>query len=302
MSTRVRVAGFLAIVLAMFGLAFGLGKLADVDDPAPAHGHGTSSPAASDEFTLAVRGDASAPAGHRMLRFEVLDADGMPVTAYDERHERDLHLILVDKQDPRIYQHVHPKLGDDGVWSVPIDLGPGSYRIYADTQPTGAEPQVLTADLTVPGSRPGYDPLPSPNRTATVDGFTVGLAEAGDMLSFEVERGGRPVELEPYLGAGGHLVAIRADNLDYLHAHPMEGTDQPIGFHVEFDEPGRFVLHFDFQVAGVVHSATFVYDKYAEASRVPTASSHPTVMPLDGTDHGMAHGMGDTGEMSGHDH
>lgn len=287
MSVRIRVAAFPFIVVGVFLLAFLAGQVIDLDEPtpAPAHQHDVSS-AKADEFDVEVVGDAAAPAGRRTLRFEVLDGDGKAVTAYDERHERDLHLILVDKLDPRIYQHVHPKLGDDGVWTIALDLGPGSWRMYADTQPSGAEPVVLTADLEAVGSRPPHDPLASPNVEATVDGFTVGLAEAGNMLSFTVERGGRPVQLEPYLGAGGHLVAIRAEDLDYLHAHPMEGTDQPIGFHVEFDEPGRYVLHFDFQVEGTVHSATFVYEKYAEASTAPEG---------DMGDHDM-------GEMSGHDH
>jgi hypothetical protein len=298
MNTTIKVAAFPFIVVGVFLLAFVAGKVIDVDDPAPAgaHQHGASSPVAADDFSLKVLGDATAPAGRRTLRFEVLDEDGKAVTAYDERHERDLHLILVDKQDPRIYQHVHPKLGADGAWNIAVDLGPGSWRLYADTQPNGAEPLVLTADLEAVGSRPPHDPLPSPNREASVDGFTVSLAEAGDMLSFTVERDGKSVELESYLGAGGHLVAIRAEDLDYLHAHPREGTDQPIGFHVEFDEPGRYVLHFDFQVDGAVHSAAFVYDKYAEASKVPES---------DMSDHDMGNmEMGDMemGEMSGHDH
>jgi hypothetical protein len=286
-TTRIKVAAFLVVIAGVFALAFFAGNVIDLDDPAPAHPHMASSTAGADDFSVRLVGEASAPATERRtLRFEVLDDDGETVTAYDERHERDLHLILVDKQDPRIYQHVHPKLGDDGVWSIAVDLAPGSYRMYADTQPTGAEPVVLEADLEATGSRPGYDPLPSPNREATVDGFTVSLAEAGNMLSFTVERGGEPVQLESYLGAGGHLVAIRAEDLDYLHAHPMEGTDQPIGFHVEFDDPGRYVLHFDFQVDETVHTATFVYDKYAEAGRVSSDDM----------------GGHDMGEMGRHDH
>lgn len=302
MNTTIKVAAFPFIVVGVFLLAFLAGKVIDVDDPAPAgaHQHGTNSRAAADDYSLKVLGDATAPATERRtLRFEVLDGDGEAVTAYSVRHEKKLHLIVVEKQDPRIYQHLHPKLGADGVWSVGLRLAPGSYRLYADTQPSGAEPVVLEGDVEAVGSRPPHDPLPSPNREATVDGFTVGLAEAGDMLSFQVKRDGKPVQLEPYLGAGGHLVAIRAEDLDYLHAHPMEGTDQPIGFHVEFDEPGRYVLHFDFQVDGVVHSATFVYDKYAEASKVPESEM---------TDHDMGEmgdgemGGHDMGEMSGHEH
>lgn len=303
MNDRLKVPAFLFIVIGVFALAFVAGRFVDLDDPAPSargHQHDGPSSAGADDFSLKVLGEDEAPAGRRTLRFEVVDGDGKAVMEYDERHERDLHLIVIDKQDPRIYQHLHPKLGADAVWSIAVDLGPGTYRLYADTQPTGAEPAVLTVDVEAIGSRPGYDPLPDPSVSAKIDGFpmfpdpetsakvdgvTVSLAEAGDMFSFTVERSGKPVELEPYLGAGGHLVVIGATDLSYLHAHPMEGTDQPIGFHVEFDEPGRYVLHFDFQVDGVVHTATFVYDKHAQASQVPSEM----------TDHDM-------GEMSGHDH
>lgn len=299
MNTTIKVAAFPFIVVGVFLLAFVAGKVIDVDDPAPAgaHQHGTNSRAAADDYSLKVLGDKTARATERRtLRFEVLDGDSEAVTAYSVRHEKKLHLIVVEKQDPRIYQHLHPKLGADGVWSVGLRLAPGSYRLYADTQPSGAEPVVLEGDIESSGHHPKRDPLPAPTSTAKVDGFEVSLAEARDMLSFTVERDGKPVELESYLGAGGHLVAIRAEDLDYLHAHPMESTEQPIGFHVEFDEPGRYVLHLDFQVDGAVHSATFVYDKYAEASKVPES---------DISDHDMGDmEMGDMemGEMSGHDH
>lgn len=267
MSAGARLAIALAALVAIVAGGFVLGR---VVEPGPAdesphehagesHDHDTHEH--SDEgFGIELVSAETFPAGATTLRFAVVDEDGVRVTVYDERHEKDLHLVVVDKQDPRIYQHLHPEFAD-GVWSVALDLGPGSHRLYADTQPAGAEPQVLTADLEANGSRPGYDPLPSPDRVATVDGFTVSVAEVGDLLSFSVERDGKAVELEPYLGAGGHLVAIRTEDLDYLHAHPGDGVDQPIVFHVEFDEPGRYVLHFDFQVDGKVRTATFVHDR-----------------------------------------
>ena len=39
-------------------------------------------------------------------------------------------------------------------------------------------------------------------------------------LSFTVTRGGKPIRTQPYLGAGGHLVALREGDLAYLHVHP----------------------------------------------------------------------------------
>jgi Cu+-exporting ATPase len=39
-------------------------------------------------------------------------------------------------------------------------------------------------------------------------------------LGFIVSKDGRPVHTEPYLGAGGHLVALREGDLAFLHVHP----------------------------------------------------------------------------------
>ena len=41
------------------------------------------------------------------------------------------------------------------------------------------------------------------------------------MLTLTVTKDGQPVtDLQPYLGAYGHLVALRAGDLAYLHVHP----------------------------------------------------------------------------------
>ena len=66
----------------------------------------------------------------------------------------------------------------------------------------------------------------SETRTVHVDDFTVTVA--GDLvagrdarLTLSVIKDGKPVtDLEPYLGAYGHLVALREGDLAYLHVHP----------------------------------------------------------------------------------
>ena len=45
-------------------------------------------------------------------------------------------------------------------------------------------------------------------------------------LTLSVSRDGRPVtDLQPYLGAYGHLVVLRDGDLAYLHAHPVDEAD-----------------------------------------------------------------------------
>ena len=85
-----------------------------------------------------------------------------------------------------------------------------------------------------------------PRRT-TVDGYTVdvdGHLTAGQTsrLTMAVARGGAPVtDLQPYLGAYGHLVVLRAGDLAYLHVHPerSDTAGPEIAFDVEVPTAGR---------------------------------------------------------------
>ncbi|HEY1119362.1 MAG TPA: hypothetical protein VGE43_16730, partial [Acidimicrobiales bacterium] len=55
-----------------------------------------------------------------------------------------------------------------------------------------------------------------------------------------------------------HLVAIRAEDMTYLHVHPQDGPAGPeVAFHAALDEPGRYRLFFEFQRDGAVHRAEF---------------------------------------------
>ena len=71
-------------------------------------------------------------------------------------------------------------------------------------------------------------PLPAASNQASTDGYDVTLggrpiAGQESELTFTVRRNGEPVtDLEPYLGAFGHLVSLRGGDLAYLHTHPAE--------------------------------------------------------------------------------
>ena len=76
-----------------------------------------------------------------------------------------------------------------------------------------------------------------PSTSAVVDDYEVTLD--GDLVAGEeseltltVRRDGAPVtDLQPYLAAYGHLVALRDGDLAYLHVHPAgepgDGTTEP---------------------------------------------------------------------------
>jgi hypothetical protein len=221
-----------------------------------------------DGYTLDVA-DAL-PAGVGIpVSFQVLGPDGRPVTDYDTSHEEDLHLIAV-RRDLTGYQHVHPTLSADGTWSIPLDLTAGTWRLFTDFDPAGDDPAlVLGADVAVAGDH-APQPLPEPSTTAEVDGYTVTLdgqltPGAESQLTLSVARDGQPVtDLQPYLAAYGHLVALRDGDLAYLHVHPAgspgDGTTEPgpdITFYATAPSAGDYRLFLDFRHGDVVRTAEF---------------------------------------------
>ncbi|GAA3858656.1 hypothetical protein [Streptomyces sedi] len=294
MNTAIRAGAFGAGVALTFGAAFGVGRLvgSPVDDKPPAahhgdeaapdaHGEGAGGHATPGGLQISERGYTLVPpeeppaAGEPTdLAFRIEGPDGAPLTSYQVSHEKKLHLIVV-RRDLTGFQHLHPELGPDGTWSVPLLLEEaGTYRMFADFLPEGEEDGLtLGADLAVAGTHTP-EPLPEPAATAAVDDYTVTLEPAdGDevragaetALTWHVHRDGEPVtDLEPYLGAHGHLVALRAGDLGYLHAHPRgepgDGTT-PAGpgttFHTTVPSAGDYRLYLDFQHEGRVRTAEF---------------------------------------------
>jgi hypothetical protein len=97
------------------------------------------------------------------------------------------------------------------------------------------------------------------------DGYTVTLAgtpRVGDTrLAFDVSLSGERVRTEPYLGAAGHLVAIRTGDLAYLHVHPHDdGQAETVVFTAELPTAGTYRLFLDFSHGGTVRTASFTID------------------------------------------
>lgn len=285
--------GFTLGLAAVFGIALAVGAALGPEPAESAHAEGHAAMGESDElpaglmasengYTLRLDTPQTTAAANVPLRFRILNRDGAPVTSYVRSHDKDLHLIVV-RRDMAAFQHVHPVLDQAGAWSVPLDLTrAGDYRVFADFTPDGGKNLTLGADLRVAGN---YDvkALPAPSATAQVGAYTVALNGTvtpgrASKVVLTVSRDGKPVtDLQPYLGAYGHLVALRAADLAYLHVHP-EGSPgdgvTPAGpgitFYVDAPSTGEYRLFLDFQHEGVVRTAEFTVSVAASAP-IPAA-------------------------------
>jgi hypothetical protein len=161
------------------------------------------------------------------------------------------------------FQHLHPTENPDGTWSVPVTLpDAGSYRVFADFS-VDDKPYTLADDLTVDGSVRSQA-LPAPVRSVDVDGLRVALTEgateagAESELAFTVTRHGTPVAIQDYLGAKGHLVALRQGDLAFLHVHPDENS---LKFMATFPTAGSYRLFLQFKTDdGLLHTAAFTQE------------------------------------------
>ncbi|MFF8836285.1 hypothetical protein [Streptomyces sp. NPDC015130] len=307
MNTGVKITAYAAALAATFGAAYGVGTgVGPFEEPKKAeHGEHAAAPAKSPAadghagheagadaapaaelpgglqvsdggYTLAL--DTPAPAvGKSVLKFSIKDATGRKVTAFTTEHGKELHFIVASR-DLTTFRHLHPVKAADGTWTTPVDLpAAGGYKAFADFKPAakGAKGITLGADLSVPGA---YAPeaMPAVAPTANVDGYQVRLGgtldpgKAGE-LKLTVTKAGRPVtDLEPYLGAYGHLVALRDGDLAYLHVHPNEGGPGPdVSFTATAPSAGTYRLFLDFQHEGKVRTAAFTVTAGAAKATAP---------------------------------
>jgi hypothetical protein len=197
-----------------------------------------------------------------------------PVTDFQSIHTKPVHLYVL-RDDLSGYQHLHPEIVD-GAWTAPLTIDDGgAYRVYAEFapygRPAGADPTVLGVPFVIAGDTTMV-PVPAPAAVAQSGPFTVrrldGTADLASnrqaVIKFEVARDGRPVTLEPYLGAYAHLsnFEVRTQGLKHLHPLPANAVGGPpadgiLAFHAAFGERGDKRMFLQFQVDGVVHQVAF---------------------------------------------
>jgi hypothetical protein len=303
MKTAPKVAVYGLALVIVFGGAWAAGAAAgplggttQPSGPDPAR-HGQESAetlppglsVAENGYTLRLTSDTVTSGTTQQFQFHISGPDATPVTTFAVEHDKRLHLVLV-RRDGSGFQHLHPEMAPDGTWTTPLTLPEaGSYRVFADFRPDGGPKTTLGADIQVPGAF-GPRQYTTDNRSSTVDGYTVTLsgdlqAGAESVVTASVAKDGLPVtDLQPYLGANGHLVALRSADLAYLHVHPQAapGHGPDVTFAVDVPTNGRYRLFLDFQHENQVRTAQFTL----HAGGSPGTAAPPSA-PSDGhTGHG----------------
>jgi len=246
----------------------------------------------SDKYSVEVKpmgGKAEAGKPVTMM-FTIKDPTGATCTDFQTVHEKKLHLLLTSK-DLSWFAHEHPDVQPDGTF-VFKDLtfpAPGEYVLWHGCTPTGAGQQVVPATFTVPGAAPAAKPLRvDASQPKTIDGYTYTfdsespLATGENEITFTVSKDGKPVtDLEPLLGAMGHLVIISSDQENFVHSHPHEAHEgdasrrggPAVTFEAFFEKPGTYKGWGQFQHKGKTITAPFTFE-VAKANADSEAKPH----------------------------
>lgn len=245
--------------------------------PAPsadhsAHEHNQAGPASVPARVVFENLSESLTAGQSTpVKFH-LEQDDKPVGKLEPTHEKLMHLILVrDALDE--FLHLHPEVSDGG--QAKIDLivpAPGLYHVYVDYQPKGGQPGTARTLLTIAGeASPATALQTNAPGTVSVDELSADISITADgdgksrTITFRLRdrQTHDPVnDLEPYLGAMGHLVVIQAATKAYIHAHPEHGTSETseVSFEVHTSIPGQYAGWAQFQRASTIVTVPFVFD------------------------------------------
>lgn len=223
-------------------------------------------------LSVAANGLRFEPSGTRFVpgteddwTFRIVRDDGTTVADFEEAHGERSHLVVV-RRDLTRFQHLHPTLEPDGTWRVERFTlpEPGVYRAFVDVVVDG-HPTTLGFDLFAPGPW-DVQARPSSTRKATAGDYEVALltddllVRQDSRLTFHVRRDGAPVsELDEYLGALGHLVALREGDLGYLHVHPEDTAPDSgrVEFGARFPTPGRYRLFLQTRPHGALITTQF---------------------------------------------
>lgn len=224
---------------------------------------------------------AEAKAGQPVtLKLQVVDnKTGKPQTTFDVAHEKEFHLLIASK-DLGWFAHEHPEMAADGTWSLPVTFPAGTdYWVYGDVAPTGKGSRILISQVKVSGPAPTWktdltptlgpsengglkatlEPTETPIPISKMTALAVKLTDAAT---------GKPTsDIQPWLGAAGHLMIIHQDGQTVVHSHPDETEEAEarlkngeVRFNARFPKTGLYKAYAQFQRGGQVRTLPFTLE------------------------------------------
>jgi hypothetical protein len=192
------------------------------------------------DYRLRFRTEPAAvqPGERVTLCFTFLHPDtGSVVKDFEVVHSKLFHLFVIS-QDMEHFEHIHPTMGDDGMWTIETRLPKaGYYRVLCDFMPRGGSAQFLAAPLITAnyaGDLVADSAHLVPDRifSKSAAGLTAALAfepaqpVSGQYVHLNLEltdsASGKPVtDLQTYLGQFSHMLLMSEDLATYVHSHPI---------------------------------------------------------------------------------
>ena len=212
--------------------------------------------------------------GVAKLRMTLRDPEtAKPVPGFATIHDRLLHLFIIDRS-LEYFAHVHPEPAGEGVFEIGHPLPPGAYVLVADFLPLTGPAQTVQRAIVTPGYRGPVFPPPLHLRSdAETDKIVAGVrvrleptrltAGREGVVRFtlaDAATGAPVLDLEPFLGAAGHMLVVNADLTEASHAHPEDVASRgpSVYFQPRMPAAGAYKLWVQFQRKGEVITVPFV--------------------------------------------
>jgi hypothetical protein len=241
------------------------------------HGNMAGMPSVADEAQansvkakFMLSNEQPEPKQDTTITIQVQDKDGNPIDNFDVQHEKLMHMIIVSK-DLSFFNHIHPDYKGNGEFTVTTQFPTaGQFELISDFAPTDMGAMSKSEWITAQGTAPAAKPIePDATLTKEVDGKEVTLSFDHLMANMELElnfnikdaQTKQPItDLQPYLGAIGHVVILNEEGGEYLHVHPAdENTSGPDAkFVATFPHSGEYKIWGQFQQNGKIFTVPFV--------------------------------------------
>ena len=204
------------------------------------------------------------------IQIRIMQSNGAPIETFETNHEKLLHLIVISK-DLSYFNHIHPEYKGNGIFEIENGFpAGGDYRLIADFKPAGGDAMTKMTWTSIGGKSSGLQlVIPDKELVHNAQGVKVTLLidrlESGQesklTFTFADEQTNEPItDLEPYLGAIGHVVILSEDGERYVHVHAEEGqaTGPEAVFETAFRTAGVYKIWGQFQRNQQVFTVAYV--------------------------------------------